>query len=173
MRRLPVVMVVAAALVVVPASVSARDGDDVDVSGTYAVTDLGTSVCPPNGSTVVFRCTVTGLVSQYTGSLTGTSVANFTERINCERGRVRGHGTETFTGSLQGGGSGTLTWQIRFHSAFDCATTAVSNFSGTGLIRSGTDVFAGMRGDLDFGDVTYEGELLPAKTGHGGDDDTD
>jgi hypothetical protein len=113
------------------------------------------------------------LVSQYTGSLTGTSVANFTQRINCERSRVRGHGTETFTGSLQGGGAGTLTWRIRFHAAFDCSTMAVSNFSGTGLIKSGTDVFAGMHGDLDFGDVTYDGELLPAKTGPGGDDDTD
>ena len=49
-----------------------------------------------------FRCDTTGLVSQYSGDLTGAAVADFTALINCKTGRETGHGTETFTGSLAG-----------------------------------------------------------------------
>jgi hypothetical protein len=123
------------------------------------VTDLGTTACAANGSPFVLRCTTEGFVSQYSGSLTGSSVTDFVQIINCKTSTTRGHGTETFTGSIAGVGSGTLTWGIAFESAFDCATFAVSGFSGRGIITAGTADLAGLNGSLRFGDISYEGEL--------------
>jgi hypothetical protein len=131
----------------------------VHVSGAYAVTDFGSFSCAPNGSPSVLRCTTTGFVSQYSGSLSGSSVTNFEQIIDCKTGRTHGHGAETFTGSITGVGSGTLTWGIHFDSAFDCATFAVSAFSGRGVITSGAGGLVGLNGNIQFGDTTYDGEL--------------
>jgi hypothetical protein len=131
----------------------------IHVSGTYAVTDFGSFSCATNGSPFVLHCTTTGFVSQYSGNLTGTSVTNFEQIIDCKKSRTHGHGTETFTGSIAGVGSGTLTWGIHFDSAFDCLTFAVSDFSGRGVITSGTDALAGLHGSIQFGDTTYDGAL--------------
>jgi hypothetical protein len=81
------------------------------------------------------------------------------EGVDPEKSRTHGHGTETFTGSIAGVGSGTLTWGIHFDSAFDCLTFAVSDFSGRGVITSGTDALAGLHGSIQFGDTTYDGAL--------------
>jgi hypothetical protein len=121
--------------------------------------DFGSLACAPNGSPFILRCTTTGFVSDYSGDLTGTSVADFKQIINCKTGRTHGHGTETFTGTLEGLGSGTLTWGIHFDSAFDCLTFGVSGFSGLGVVTSGTPDLAGLHGSIQFGDVTYDGEL--------------
>jgi hypothetical protein len=131
----------------------------VHLSGTYTVTDFGTFACAPNGSPFVLRCKTNGFVSQYSGSLTGSSVTDFEQIIDCKTGRTHGHGTETFTGVLTGLGSGTLTWGIHFESAFNCATFAVSGFSGRGVVTSGTDDLAGRNGRIQFGADTYDGEL--------------
>jgi hypothetical protein len=141
------------------AQTAASAPERIDVSGTYAVTDFGSFSCAPEGSPFIFRCTTTGFVSQYSGSLTGSSVTNFKQIINCKTGRTHGHGTETFTGSIADVGSGALTWGIHFDSAFDCTTFAVSGFSGRGVVTSGTDGLVGLNGTLQFGDTTYEGEL--------------
>jgi hypothetical protein len=145
------------ALVAAQAAGGAPNG--VHVSGTYTVTDLGALDCATNGSPFVLRCTTTGFVSQYAGTLTGTSVVDFKEIIDCKTSRTVGHGTETFTGSVAGVGSGTLTWRIQFESAFDCATFAVSEFSARGDVIAGTGDLAGLHGSIQFGDVTYEGDL--------------
>jgi hypothetical protein len=131
-----------------------------DVSGAYAIEDFGSLTCAPvGGSAFLFRCETIGLVASYSGSLTGTSTANFEEIINCQAGTTVGHGLETFTGSVAGVGSGTLTWGIHFSSAFDCATFTVSDFVGRAAITSGTGELASLRGLLRFDDDSYEGEL--------------
>ena len=158
MKRLVLAVAVSAAALVA-AQPAASAADRVHVSGTYGVTDFGSLSCAPNGSPFVLRCTVTGFVSQYSGSLTGSSVSNFEQIIDCKLGRTHGHGTETFTGSVAGVGSGTLTWGISFASAFDCLTFAVSGFSGRGVVSSGADDLAGLNGSIQFGDDTYDGEL--------------
>jgi hypothetical protein len=44
-------------------------------------------------------------------------------------------------------------------SDFDCATFSVSGFLGNGVVTSGTGDLAGLNGRIQFGDVSYEGEL--------------
>jgi hypothetical protein len=151
------VAVLAVAVVCAQAAVAAPAA--IHVSGTYEVSDFGTTTCAPLAKPFLVGCSTTGFVSQYDGSLEGSSTSSFVQVINCETGRTAGIGTETFTGSVEGVGSGTLTWLIRFRSAFDCATFSVSNFSATGVIVSGTGDLAGLEGKLHFGDVTYEGDL--------------
>ena len=132
----------------------------VPVSGTYAVTDVGSLSCAPvDANQSRFRCETTGLVSEYAGSLEGTSTASFVQIIDCRRGRTFGHGVETFTGTVTGVGSGTLTWRISFASDFDCGTFAVSGFTGQSAITGGSGALGGLHGALRFGDVTYEGTL--------------
>jgi hypothetical protein len=154
---LAAVAAIAVALVVAQAAASASES--VHVSGTYAVTDFGSLSCAPNGSAFVLRCTETGFVSQYSGDLTGTSVANFEQIVDCKTSRTRGQGTDTFTGSVAGVGSGKLTWRIHFESAFDCGTFAVSDFSGRGDVTSGSGDLAKLNGSIQFGIDTYDGEL--------------
>jgi hypothetical protein len=156
-RRVLAIAVFAAALIAGQSAASAHHR--VHVSGRYVVSDFGSTACAPKGSPFILRCTTTGFVSQYSGSLTGSSVADFKQTINCNKSRTHGRGIETFTGSIEGVGSGTLTWRIRFRSAFDCATFAVSNFVGRGVIISGTGALANLRGRLHFGDVSYHGNL--------------
>jgi hypothetical protein len=88
------------------------------------------------------HCRTTGFESLYGGSLTGSSVSSFEDTIDCKAGRDHGHGTETFNGTIDGVGSGSLTWDIRFESAFDCATFGVSAFTGRTVVTSGTGDFA-------------------------------
>src|SRR4029078_310987 len=103
--------------VALAAATQAAAGSAIPVSGTYVVSDFGTTTCVSVGASgFKFRCDTTGLVSQYSGDLTGTAVADFTALINCRTGRETGHGTETFTGSLVGGGSGKLSWIDQFSS---------------------------------------------------------
>ena len=154
-KRMLLAATLAAALVAAPAGAAA-----VEVSGTYAVTDFGPSECVPVGaSAALFRCTFTAFVSGYTGSLTGTTTLSFVQLIDCRRGKTHGHGFETFTGDVEGVGSGTLTWQTSFHADFDCTTFEPSNFTGRGSIIGGTGDLASLRGPLSFGIDTYEGVL--------------
>lgn len=121
------------------------------VAGTYTVTDFGTTGCSfPSES--VLRCTTTGLKSTYSGSLEGTSTAEFTQTINCATKRTVGHGSETFVGSVNGTAGVTLKWRIVFASDFDCEIFYPSNFRGLGIVSQGG-------GLLRFGDTTYDGWL--------------
>jgi len=94
---------VALTLGVVALSMSgaASAGQAISVSGTYVVSDIGIPACAPLGSSgFMFRCTDTGLTSDYSGDLTGSAVADLTEIVNCKTGRTNGTATETFTGSI-------------------------------------------------------------------------
>jgi hypothetical protein len=147
------------ALAVTPALAAAHDGHG-RVSGTYAVTDFGTTQCALKGASPdILECSTTGFKSAYEGSLVGTVETSFTQVINCTTGRTRGHGVETFTGTLNGSGTGTLTWKISFHAAFDCATSVPSDFHGLARIKASSGALSGSHGKLRFGDVTYDGKL--------------
>ena len=146
------------ALAATPALAAAHHGHG-RVSGTYAVTDFGTTQCAPKGASPdILKCTTTAFKSAYDGSLVGNVTTEFTQAINCTTGRTHGHGVEMFTGALNGS-TGTLTWKISFRAAFDCATSVPSDFHGLARIKAGSGALAGIHGQLRFGDVTYEGVL--------------
>ena len=147
------------ALAAMPALASAHHRD-IRVSGTYVAYDFGVTQCAPKGASPdILACSTTGFRSTYAGSLVGDVSTEFTSTINCKTGRTWGHGVETFTGSLNGGGSGTLTWKIFFHAAFDCTTSAPSGFKGVSWVKASSGALAGTHGQLQFGDVTYGGRL--------------
>jgi hypothetical protein len=150
----------AASLIGLALDSAATADNSLHVSGTYAVTDFGTSTCAPVGQSLfLIRCDTTGFVSQYTGDLTGATVTEFTQLINCKTGKTHGKGVETFTGSVAGMGAGTLTWRDHFHATIDCLTFAVSDFVGRGKHLSGTGELAELDGKLEFDDTTYDGVL--------------
>ena len=160
MKRLLVVLAVVFAGAVPAAHAGGVHHSFVHVSGTYEVYDFGTGGCEPVGtSPELLRCTTTGLRSRYSGDLQGNATANFIQIINCRTGRTVGHGDETFAGSVDGGGEGTLTWRVFFAAAFDCTTFFPSNFRAFALIQSSSGALAGLGGVLFFGDVTYDGVL--------------
>jgi len=139
-------------------------GPAVSVSGTYAVTDFGATTCASVGaSDFMFRCETTRLVSQYSGDLTGTAVADFTSFVNCATQRETGHGTETFTGSIAGLGSGTLTWIDQFSSDVDCSFApdffVPFDLDIASVAVKGSGGFSGLQGKLTFTDTTYSGTL--------------
>jgi hypothetical protein len=147
------------ALAAMPALAAAHHRD-IRVSGTYAAYDFGTTQCAPKrASPDILACSTTGFRSTYAGSLVGDVSTEFTNTINCKTGRTWGHGVETFTGSLNGSATGTLTWKISFRSDFDCTTSLPSGFLGHSHIKASSGALAGVHGRLQFGDVTYDGLL--------------
>jgi hypothetical protein len=150
--------------VVLAAGGEAVAGSAVPVSGTYFVSDFGTTTCMSVGASgFKFRCDTTGLVSQYSGDLTGAAAADFTALINCKAGRETGHGTETFTGSLTGGGSGTLSWIDQFSSDVDCSFAPdlfiPFNLDINSVAVKGSGGFVGLQGRLTFTDTAFTGVL--------------
>ena len=155
-------LLVVLALVLALAGVSqALAGNGIAVSGAYSPEfPFGTTTCAQVGSSgFMLRCETSGFVSDYTGSLTGTAVADFTQLINCKTGTSVGHGTETFTGSLTGVGSGTLTYTDQFTSEFDCVGNFPFNLDINSVAVKGTGGLAGLQGKLHFDDTSYVGTL--------------
>jgi hypothetical protein len=162
LRVLAVAVALSTGALVVASQVSAGSG--ISFSGTYVVSDFGTTPCVSVGASgFKFRCETTGLVSEYSGDLTGTAVADFTSLINCKTGRETGHGTETFTGSLVGMGSGTLSWIDQFSSDVDCTFAPdlfiPFNLDINSVAVKGSGGFAGLQGRLTFTDTTFSGTL--------------
>jgi hypothetical protein len=79
--------------------------------------------------------------------------------IDCRRGRTWGQGIETFTGTVAGVGTGTLTWETSFMSGLDCGTFVPTEFVGRGAIIGGTAALSGLHGPLRFTIDSYEGVL--------------
>jgi hypothetical protein len=138
----------------------ASAGQGLSVSGNYVVSDFGISECAPVGASgFMFRCITRGLVSEYSGDLSGTAVADFTSLINCQTLRQVGHGTETFNGEIAGVGFGTLTWIDEFSSDVDCTSFFPFNLDIDSVAVKGSGAFAGLQGKLQFTDTTYTGTL--------------
>lgn len=132
----------------------------VHVSGTYAVSDLGTTTCGPVGeSPNLLRCDTIGFVSEYSGDMIGTATVDFTQVIDCKNGRARGEGVETFTGTINGVGAGTLTWHDHFRATTDCVTFELSDFVLRAVGFSGTEALAGLHGKIAFSLTDYDGTL--------------
>lgn len=158
-KTFPVILaVIAAAIVAGQAGASAPS--QIYVSGTYGSGDESNSVtnCTPDGP-YILHCTTTGVALVYAGDLQGSSVVDFTWTINCKAGTQHAQGTETFTGSVAGIGSGTSTWSLNAHSGFDCSDFEFSDFSGTDVVISGTGDLASLRGSIHRADTTYDGTL--------------
>jgi hypothetical protein len=153
------VAIAALAVAAIAAHGAAGASTSTPVSGTFTVTDPGTTACATNRAPFILRCETTGFTIQYSGSLTGTSIINFSEIINCKTSTTFATGTETFTGSVAGVGSGSLTWRKEGRAGFDCTTGEISNFSGHGSIIAGTGDLGGLNGNVLFGPDIYSGEL--------------
>jgi hypothetical protein len=152
------VAVVAAAIVAAPAGANAPSR--IHVSGTYGPGDESNSVtnCKVDGP-YILHCATTGVILHYHGDLQGSSVIDFTWTIDCKAGKQHAQGTETFTGSIAGVGSGTSSWAFNADSGFDCTVFEFSHFSGTDVVVAGTGDLAGLRGSIHRADTTYDGEL--------------
>ena len=156
----PLLVVGAMILALVGVS-QALAGNGIAVSGVYSpVFPFGSTTCAQVGASgFMLRCDTTGFVSDYSGSLQGTAVADFTELINCKTGRAVGHGTETFTGSLVQVGAGTLTFTDQFSSDFDCEVFFPFNLDINSVAVKGSGGLAGLQGKLHFDDTSYTGSL--------------
>ena len=155
-------LLVVVALVLALAGVNqAVAGEGITVSGAYSPEPpCGSTTCVPVGASgFMLRCDTTDFVSDYSGSLEGTAVADFTELINCRTGRAVGHGTETFTGSLVRVGAGTLTFTDQFSSDFDCEVFFPFNLDINSVAVKGSGGLAGLQGKLHFDDTSYTGSL--------------
>jgi hypothetical protein len=147
-------------LVALALASAATAGKRVHVSGAYTVTDFGTTTCGPVGSSqFLLRCDTTGFVSEYTGDLTGSTVTEFTQLIDCKTRRTHGEGVETFTGTIDGIGAGTLTWHSHFHAKIDCGTFALGEFALKAIDFSGAGDLAGLGGQIRFTLSSYDGAL--------------
>jgi hypothetical protein len=155
------VVVVAAASVAVHAGAGVRSA--IHVSGTYTV-DAKAKVknaCKPisEANPAVLRCTSSGFTLVWAGSLKGRSVISYRGIINCTTGEAYTDGTETFTGSVEGVGSGTSTWGVQYHGTFDCKKGEVTSTSATDDLLSGTRALAGLYGSIHRGPGKYVGVL--------------
>ena len=150
-------LAVGVCLAIAPA---AGAGSATQVTGTYSIADFGTTTCVPVGqNNFIFNCTTTNFVSDYSGSLVGRTITNFSQQINCKTGRTHGNGAETFSGSVTGLGSGTLTWRDVFDADFDCNTFTQTNLLILGASVTGGGGLAGVQGKLNFVDTNYTGVL--------------
>jgi len=163
MRRKTITLIVTLVLGAVGLTIAGQASAEraLSVSGTYTVASAGTFSCAQVGASgFMIRCNTTGFTTSYSGSLTGTAVADFTQLINCATSRTTGTGTETFTGTIDGvAGLGTLAWIDQFSSDFDCSFFFPFNFAINSVGVTGSGDFAGLQGRLTFTDTTYSGIL--------------
>jgi len=85
------------------------------------------------------------------GPFTGASSYSFTLRVDRKNGKSHGPGQETFTASLDGKGSGTVTFAELLHQDADGSTVV------TGTVVSGTGVFQDAHGAMRFVGVSQSG----------------
>jgi hypothetical protein len=160
LQRVLAVGAAVGAFVIVAAPAGASAPSRIQVSGTYGGGGESNSVtnCRADGP-YILHCATTGVILEYHGDLQGSSVIDFTWTIDCKAGTQHAQGTETFTGSIAGVGSGTSTWALNAHSGFDCSVFQFSNFSGADVVVAGSGDLAGLRGSIHRADTTYDGEL--------------
>ena len=135
----------------------------VRISGAYTVdtTAQPKTDCKPisKRNPAVMTCEVSGFTLIYSGSLQGRGVSAFRWVIDCRSGKSYTDGTETFTGSVEGVGSGTFSWGVRSKGTFDCEKAEVTSISARQNLYSGTDALAGLYGTMHRGPATYAGVL--------------
>jgi hypothetical protein len=163
LRTLLPIAGVAVAAVFLAAQAGAGARTAVRVSGRYTVDTKAKSktTCKPlsKANPGVLGCTVSGFTLVYSGSLQGHGVNTFRWIVNCATGKSYTDGTERFTGSVAGIGSGTLSWGVRSTGTFDCKKGEVTGISATQNLYSGTGALAGMYGSIHRGPGAYSGVL--------------
>ncbi len=115
------IAVVAVASVATQAGAAQRSA--IRLSGTYTVHGQADATeCNPisPANPAVLTCTVSGFMLDYSGSLQGRGVNDFRWIVDCNTGKTYTDGSETFTGSVAGIGSGTFSWGVRSTGTFDC-----------------------------------------------------
>lgn len=150
-------IVIVSALAVWPAAASAMRGE-IAISGVTSTLDPGSTNCVSQGP-FVLTCESTGFLTGFAGTLTGSSSTDSSTQLNCKTGRYHGHGVETFTGSLAGAGSGTLTWQLQTSGTISDDCSALTSFEGRGIVVGGTGGLAGLHGAITFDATSYVGSL--------------
>jgi hypothetical protein len=130
----------------------------IAISGTTSTIDPGTGNCVFRGP-YVLNCDSTDFLTGFAGTLTGTSSTDSNIQINCKTLQYQSHGVETFTGSLTGVGSGTLTWQLQTAGTVSDDCSELTSFEGRGVVVSGTGDLAGLNGTLTLEVDTHTGSL--------------
>jgi hypothetical protein len=144
-----------------------------DLDGQFVAESPGvpTSVEPVEGHPTWIDVSFVGNTASLTGSWIGQNVTSLTARIDLETGATTGTFDETFTGSSERGGLGTIlsTGTFTLGATNDDGTQA---FRADARILSGTGDFEGSRGRVTYigrltagvGSGTYSGRwILPAR----------
>ena len=141
----------------VPASATVARGstDHVTIEGTW--TDPGPTIdgITPDGS--AYTLALHGHTTAV-GSFAGVSDYSFTLRYDPTTGRSHGPGQETFVASLDGSGSGTITFAEHMSLGTDGSTIV------TGVVVGGDGIFTGAHGALRFVGATASGTSTAAGT---------
>ena len=144
------VAVVAAAAVAVQAGAGTRSATHVSGKAVVDAKAKAKTVCKPisKANPAVLSCTVSGFTLVYSGSLQGRGVNSFRWITDCTTGKGYTDGTEKFTGSVEGVGSGTFTWGVRSTGTFDCKKGEITGGSATQNLYAGTGALAGLYGSI-------------------------
>src|SRR4051794_40083268 len=158
LRRTLMLAALAAALA---APAGAVGTGTIHVTGQFKLVQTPAPACRKTpGQPWLLHCKARGVTLDYSGSLQGSSTSTFNQTLDCKKGLSFGGGTETFTGSVGGAKSGTLTWEVHFATAIDCAKDTLQSFSATDVIVGGAGALVGLQGSLyRIGDNTYSGEF--------------
>jgi hypothetical protein len=150
--------IAACALVVAQTAATASSGT-IELSGTTSTLDPGTGPpCVLHGPYLV-SCDSTGFITGFSGTLVGSSNTTSGILINCKTGRYDGAGTEVFTGSVTGVGSGTLTLRLHVSGGVTADCSGLTSFSARGVVVAATGDLAALNGTLSFDGSTYTGSL--------------
>jgi hypothetical protein len=157
-RTIALALVLFAAVLVVTQSPARAQSDKLEVSGTTSTLDPGMTTCKLHGHHLV-GCETTRFVTGFSGTLVGSSSTDSRALINCKTRRYHGNGIETFTGSVTGVGSGTLTMRLHVSGDVTADCSDLTSFEGKAVVVAGTGDLAGLNGTLRFEGSTYSGSL--------------
>ena len=158
MAKLIVIAAVFASALLAVQPAATAPPDTITVSGSTFTIDPGTATCVLVDHALV-RCDSIDFVTGFSGSLSGTSSTDAVVLINCITGRYHGVGVETFNGSVDTVGSGTLTLQLQESGTVTPDCSDIATFEATGVVIGGTGDLAGLNGTLSFEGSSYSGSL--------------
>jgi hypothetical protein len=162
LKRMLLIGVAVVAVASVATQAGAAQRSAIRVSGTYTVHGQADATkCNPisPANPAVLTCTVSGFTLDYSGSLQGRGVNDFRWIVDCNTGKTYTDGSETFTGSVAGIGSGTFSWGVRSTGTFDCDKGEVTSISAIHNLYTGTGDLAGLYGSIHRGPKHYAGVL--------------
>jgi hypothetical protein len=162
LKRMLVIGVAVVAAVPIAAQAGTAQRSVIRVAGSYTVHGAAAATnCNPisPANQAVLTCSVSGFTLDYTGSLQGRGVNDFRWIVDCNTGKSYTDGTETFTGSVAGVGSGTFSWGIHSTETFDCVKGEVTSVLATHNLYAGTGDLAGLYGSFHRGPKHYAGVL--------------